>query len=473
MSWVLFYRRLWYVNKVILANKKKRKNYAVMSFPALWHVRIHPVCRKGKGKVTDMKKKGVLLLLGIMMTVSMTACGGDKNQDNGEATEIVETTETAEESRKTDVVAASSAFDLNASDYVELCDYSAIEAVITGDYEVTDADVKEYLEQMFNAYGPFYRADPDKTTVAEGDIVNVDYVGTLNGEAFEGGTAENQNIDVYGNCAAGGATGYIEGFTEGLKTAAVGDVIDCDVTFPEDYGSTELAGKEVVFTFTVNSIQKEMTIDDVDDAFAKEQFETDTVEEMYEQIRSYLEMTAEYNKESDTYKALQTYLVDNSKVEVPQDYLEARVADYKRQFIEGSCGGDASQLESYLNTYYGKTEEEMDASWKEGMESSIGLEFIMATIAEELDITVDEAEYEEYIQNVATNSGYESVEAMYELYGYGDAVYGEKYVKNLYRYDRALDKVLETAIVTVQEPAEDTEEVSESNEVVTEDTQAE
>lgn len=65
-----------------------------------------------------------------------------------------------------------------------------------------DQKVKDYFKQMFDNYGPFYTADPDKTTVEEGDIVNVDYVGKLDGTAFSGGTAENQNIDVYQNASA-------------------------------------------------------------------------------------------------------------------------------------------------------------------------------------------------------------------------------------------------------------------------------
>ena len=189
---------------------------------------------------------------------------------------------------------------------------------ITGDYDVDDQKVKDYFKQMFDNYGPFYTADPDKTTVEEGDIVNVDYVGKLDGTAFSGGTAQNQNIDVYQNASATG-TGYIDGFTDGLKGASVGDVIDCDVTFPDDYGNTDLAGKAVVFTFTVNSIQKEMTIDDVDDAFAKEQFQVDTVDEMYDQIRSYMESSAEYSKQKDTTTAVQNYLIDNCEAEVPEE----------------------------------------------------------------------------------------------------------------------------------------------------------
>lgn len=187
---------------------------------------------------------------------------------------------------------------------MKLCDYSAIPVTITGNYDVTDEDVQNYFEQLFTHRGPFYAVDDTKTTVEEGDIVNVDYVGKLDGEAFQGGTAENQNVDVSNNSAAGGSSSYIEGFTDDLLGASVGDVIDSHVTFPENYSSNkDLAGKEVVFTFTVNSIQKEIALEDVDDEFASENFGVDTLDEMYQQIREYLENTAAQNKISDTYSA--------------------------------------------------------------------------------------------------------------------------------------------------------------------------
>lgn len=262
-----------------------------------------------------MKKRTVALMLCAMMAFGAAGCGAkDADPAATEATESAASTEGIADSTVSGTITstpcASSAFDLRGSDYVTLCDYSAIPVTITGDYDVDDQKVKDYFKQMFDNYGPFYTADPDKTTVEEGDIVNVDYVGKLDGTAFSGGTAENQNIDVYQNASATG-TGYIDGFTDGLKGASVGDVIDCDVTFPDDYGNTDLAGKAVVFTFTVNSIQKEMTIDDVDDTFAKEQFQVDTVDEMYDQIRSYMESSAEYNKQKDTTTAVQNYLIDN------------------------------------------------------------------------------------------------------------------------------------------------------------------
>lgn len=396
-----------------------------------------------------MKKRIVALMLGMTMMMTAAACGS-KEGDTAEGTEVAETTE-AGETATGDVISASSAFDLKGSDYVELCDYNAIEVTITGEYDVTDEAVQEYFQQMFDAYGPFYTEDPDKTTISEGDIVDVDYVGTLDGVAFTGGTAEHQEIDVYNNCSVTGS-GYIEGFTEGLKGASVGDVIDCDVTFPENYGNTELAGKEVVFTFTVNAILKPMTIDEVDDTFAQEQFQEDTVDDMYAEIRDYMESSAAYNKERDTYLAVQEYLIENCTVEIPEDYLAARVGDYKKQYVKINCGGDESQLETYLSDYYGKTVAEMEEYWNEAMTESIQLELIMDAIVDELEIKVDDDELESYTQQMVTNNGYESAEAMYELYGYGDAAYGERYFRELYSYDLALEKVIENVTVKVEAP---------------------
>ena len=419
-----------------------------------------------------MKKRFVAVMLGmtIMMT-AVTGCGSKENSGTAESTEIVESTEAGEEStEKEKVTAASSVFDLKGSDYAKLCDYNAVEITITGDYDVTDEGVQEYFAEMFESYGPFYTEDADKTTIEEGDIVDVDYVGKLDGVAFDGGSAEHQLIDVYNNSSATGS-GYIEGFTDGLKGASVGDVIDCDATFPEDYGNTELAGKDVVFTFTVNSIQKEMTIDEVDDEFAKEQFQVDTVDEMYAQIREYMVSAAEYNKERDTYLALQNYLVDNCTVEAPEDYVSARVSDYKKQYIDQYCGGDESQLETYLSDYYGKTVAEMEEYWTEAMGKSVALELIMDAIVDELAITVDEEEFDAYVQQIVSNNGYESEDAMYEMYGYGDTAYGARYFKELYTYDLALEEILKTATVNIEEPAAETEEETEQAEETAEETE--
>lgn len=412
--------------------------------------------RQNLERKKSMKKKVVALLLVAMMAVTATGCGNKGTTDNVRGTEAVEATEST-----TDVTYETPSFDVNPSDYVTLCDYSNIEVNITGDYTVDDAKVKDYFSQIFTNYGPFYTADDTKTTVEEGDIVNVDYVGKLDGEAFDGGSAENQNIDVYNNSAAGGGSGYIDGFTDGLKGAKVGDVIDCNVTFPEDYTAENLAGKEVVFTFTVNSIQKEMALDDVDDNFAKEQFNVDTVDEMYDQIASMLKSSAESTKMSDTYSAIQDYLLENCKVEVPEDYLSARVNDYEKQFVQSKLSGNADGLEDYLSSNYNMTLDEARNEWTEGMKKNIQMEFIMQTIAEKENLSLDEDGYNTYIQNMISNNGFDSEEALYQNYGYNDPAFGEKYLKQIYVDNLALDQIRENAVVN-ETAAESTEAVTET-----------
>jgi FKBP-type peptidyl-prolyl cis-trans isomerase (trigger factor) len=244
----------------------------------------------------------------------------------------------------------------------------------------------------------------------------------------------------------------------------VGDVVDCDVTFPENYGNEDLAGKAVVFTFTVNSIQKEITLDDIDDEFAQEQFQVDSVEEMYDTIRTYITQVADYYKSQNTVSALQDYLVDNCQVEVPEDYLEARVSDYKRAFIESNCGGDESQLADIASTYYDvDTVEELEEEWRSSMEEGICLELIMDAIVEEMGLTVDETDYADYVTQMVEAGGYDDEDAMFELYGFGDLAYGKTYFKKLYLYDTALDKLMDNVTVNIEaeKPADETESVTE------------
>ena len=403
-----------------------------------------------------MKKRVLALMLCMMTAVSLTACG--EKDGSVEETEIVEGTEsTVAELPAVDLAK----YDYNVEEMVTLCDYSAVPLTITGDYDVTEQDVQDYFSQIFNAYGPFYTDDETKTTIEEGSIVKVDYVGKLDGEAFEGGSAEDQIIDVTNNSSVDG-TGYIEGFTAGLMGHSVGEEVDCDVTFPEEYQNADLAGKDVVFTFTIKAIEKEITLEEVDDDFAKEQFQTETKEEMFEQLRTYLEQSAESTKSSDTYEALQNYLLENCEVEIPEEFIEDKLTAFKNSFITAYCSGDASQYETTISTYYGYTAEEAEEMWREGLTQDTQIEFIMRAIAAKEGIELDEEGFNTYMENLVSYNGASSVDDIYENYGYGDAAYGEKYMQGIYLANLAMEKVKETAQITVEAPSEETVEATEA-----------
>ena len=398
-----------------------------------------------------MKKKIAALVLSMTTAFALVGCG-DKSDDI-ENTEIAESTESTEVAPLPEVDLAS--YELNPEEFVTLCEYSTIPVTLTGDYDISEEDAVEYFRQMFENYGPFYQADPSKTTIEEGDIANVDYVGKLDGVAFDGGSAENQNIDVSNNSSVDGGA-YIDGFTSGLLGASVGDVIDCDVTFPENYGNTDLAGKAVVFTFTVNSIQKEMEFEDVDDTFAQDYFQSESKDAMYAEIQESMQAAAENQRMNDLYTAVQDYLLANCTVDMPEDYFNDRYTAFKNMFITTYCGGDASQLESFLSTNYGYTMEDAETEWKATLTENVELEFIMMAIASKEGIEFDQEAYDAYMNNLVMYNGAEFVDAIYENYGYGDAAYGEKYMKDIYLANLALDKIQENAEITYA-PAEDTE----------------
>ena len=412
-----------------------------------------------------MKRRLLALLMCAVCMLSMTACG----TGNDEGTEIANGTEasdsvqvTTEDNMPSPELAK---YSFTYSDYVTLGDYSAIPVELSEDYEITDEDVENYIKEWFNYYGPFYKADDTKTVIEAGDIVNVDYVGKLDGVAFDGGTAKDQNIDVSGNCSADGTTRYIDGFTAGLLGAEVGTTVDCDVTFPENYGSEDLAGKAVVFTFTVNAIQKEIAFEEIDDDFAVNNADASSVEEMYTMVHTGLTEQAAYYKADEQNTAVQTYLLDVCTVEIPADYFADLMDAYRAMFIYEYCDGDEASLEEFLSTNYGYTIEQAEESWRQALQIEVKLEFILGAIAEELGITLNEEAYKTDLAEMLAYYGMTDETIVFESYGYGDAVFGEKRMKDMHIQSDVIEKLLETAIITIAKPEEATEA---STETVTE-----
>ncbi len=395
-----------------------------------------------------MKKRIMALLLCVVMVLTMTACGSS----NGNAQNGTESTEAVMP------VVDLAKYEYNYAEHVTLCDYTAIPVELAEDYEITEEDITSYVKEIFTYYGPFYVADENKMVVSEGDIVNVDYVGKLDGVAFEGGTAPNQNIDVSGNCAAGGYTSYIDGFTAGLMGAEVGTTVDCDVTFPENYGSEELAGKAVVFTFTVNSIQKEISFEEMDDAVVQENFGAASVEEFYATIREGLVGDSEYYKMQDCNEDIQQYLLDNCTVEIPADYFADLVNAFRTYYVWQNCDGDDTKLEEYLDTNFGYTLDQAETEWNEYLTLLVKLEFILGAIAEEMGLEIDAEAYEADLAEYVAYYGLENADPIFESYGYGDLVYGERMMKNGHLQNDVLEKLAEVAVITIAEPVEESTE---------------
>ena len=397
-----------------------------------------------------MKKRMIALLLCMTTVFAMTGCG---NGSNGSQ----KGTEAATESsvQETYNGPSSAQMDIDLSKQVtKLADYKGIDVTITGDYDVTDEQVNERTLAFLNYRGVKGAEVTDRDTVQDGDLVLVDYTGYHNDEAFDGGSATDVMIDVSNNCEATQQTGYIDGFSDGLIGAKVGEETSSDVKFPDEYSNNpDLAGEMTTFKFKVKGIYKALTLDDLTDAQVKENFsdaQIETKEDLIKNVRAMMESQASSSKSQDTVNKVQTYMLDNSEVTIPDDYLEARLAEYQAQFTRDNVG-ETQTLEEYL-TANNTTLEDQQKNWRTSLEKQIKLEFIFGRIAELEGLEIDQDKYEQFIDYIISsgNSELSTESAIYDYYGNGNKEDGKKNLKRLYLTNDALSFVVENANVTVQ-----------------------
>lgn len=394
-----------------------------------------------------MKKRMIALLLCMTTIFAMTGCGNGSQKGTESATES-----TAQETYNGP---SSAQMDIDLSKQVtKLADYKGIDVTITGDYDVTDDQVNERTLALLNYRGVKGAEVTDRDTVQDGDLVLVDYTGYHNNEAFDGGSATDVMIDVSNNCEATQQTGYIDGFSDGLIGAKVGEETSSDVKFPDEYSNNpDLAGEMTTFKFKVKGIYKALTLDDLTDAQVKKNFsdaQIETKEDLIKNVRAMMESQASSSKSQDTVNKVQTYMLDNSEVTIPDEYLEARLAEYQAQYTRDNVG-DTQTLEEYLQAN-NTTLADMQKTWKTNLEKQIKLEFIFDRIAELEGLEIDQDKYEQFIDYIISsgNSELSTEDAIYDYYGNGNKEDGKKNLKQLYLTNDALSFVVENANVTVQ-----------------------
>lgn len=394
-----------------------------------------------------MKKRMIALLLCMTTVFAMTGCGNGSQKGTEAATESsVQETYNGPSSAQMDI-------DLSKQ-VTKLADYKGIDVTITGDYDVTDEQVNERTLALLNYRGVKGAKVTDRDTVQDGDLVLVDYTGYHNNEAFDGGSATDVMIDVSNNCEATQQTGYIDGFSDGLIGAKVGEETSSDVKFPDEYSNNpDLAGEMTTFKFKVKGIYKALTLDDLTDAQVKKNFsdaQIETKEDLIKNVRAMMESQASSSKSQDTVNKVQNYMLDNSEVTIPDEYLEARLAEYQAQYTRDNVG-DTQTLEEYLQAN-NTTLANMQKTWKTSLEKQIKLEFIFDRIAELEGLEIDQDKYEQFIDYIISsgNSELSTESAIYDYYGNGNKEDGKKNLKRLYLTNDALSFVVENANVTVQ-----------------------
>ncbi|MDY5461741.1 MAG: FKBP-type peptidyl-prolyl cis-trans isomerase [Agathobacter sp.] len=397
-----------------------------------------------------MKKRMIALLLCMTTVFAMTGCG---NGSNGSQ----KGTEAATESsvQETYNGPSSAQMDIDLSKQVtKLADYKGIDVTITGDYDVTDEQVNERTLAFLNYRGVKGAEVTDRDTVQDGDLVLVDYTGYHNDEAFDGGSATDVMIDVSNNCEATQQTGYIDGFSDGLIGAKVGEETSSDVKFPDEYSNNpDLAGEMTTFKFKVKGIYKALTLDDLTDDQVKDNFTDagiETKEDLIKNVRAMLENQAASSKSQATINEVQNYMLDNSEVNIPDDYMKARLAEYQAQYTRDNCN-DTQTLEDYLKAN-NTTLADQQKTWKTNLEKQIKIEFIFGRIAELEKIKVDQDKFDQFINYIISSGNTEMTteSEVYDYYGNGNKEDGEKNLKQLYLDNNALSFVIENANVTVK-----------------------
>ncbi len=250
---------------------------------------------------------------------------------------------------------------------VKLGEYKGIE-VEKIDYTVTDEDVDKDIEAARNKNARLISVDD--RAAENGDILTIDFEGFCDGKPFDGGKGENYDLEL-------GSQTFIPGFEEQLVGAKLDADVDVNVTFPEEYHSKELAGKPALFKVKVKDI-KVRELPELDDDFASEVSEFDTLEEYKKDTRKKLEKAAEDKAKAETENAVVEKAIENAEFEIPDAMLEAQIDNIVRDFAQ-RLSYQGMNLEMYMQ-YTGQTpetfREQFKGQAKQQLEGSLVLEAI-------------------------------------------------------------------------------------------------
>ena len=319
----------------------------------------------------------------------------------------------------------------------DIPEYDASEYVTLGEYkdltvEVTPVEVTD--EQVMDKIASETKQTLTEGTVESGDTVNIDYVGKIDGEEFDGGSAEGYDLEI-GSCT------FIDGFEDGIIGMQVGDTKDLELKFPEDYHSTDLAGKDVVFTVTVNSISR---VPELTDEVADSVVEGMTAEAYQESVRQDLEDQAKESQKTEAEQKLLQAVYENATIDgYPEENLQYTIKRAK-DYYEWLASMYGMSLDDYLKNY-GMTQDEFNEQIQPVAEEALGEEMTLLAIAKEENIEVSDEEYEAGLARYAEAQGMDDPSKLEEAYG-------ENYIKNSLLQEKVLEFLYENA--TIEEVAE-------------------
>ena len=272
---------------------------------------------------------------------------------------------------------------------VTLGAYTNLGIVKTVD-EVTDDDVMADIERARDRASRWIEVS-DRAAKLD-DQVNINYAGFDGDNQFEGGTADNHDLIL-------GSGSFIPGFEEQLVGRNVGEDVEVNVTFPEEYHAKELAGKPVVFKVHINSI-REKEMPELDEDFVKEVSETaNTVDEYKAEIREKLEKQAENKAESAFESEVIETVVENAEIEIPDAMIEDSIDNMMRD-MEMRMAYQGLKLEDYFK-YTGQTMEQVREMYKPSAKEQVKTRLVIEAIMKKEEIKADDNEIDAEIGKYA------------------------------------------------------------------------
>lgn len=359
-----------------------------------------------------MKKNYRLLAAGLCTMMLIAGCGS-KGPDAETTTAPSETTgsQTETTAGETETYKKPSLSD-DYSAHVTLGEYKGI--TVTAPV-VTDEDLETRLAQMF------------RDTVENGDTVNIDFEGLKDGVAFEGGTASGQSLTI-------GSGSFIEGFEEGLVGAKVGETVNLDLTFPDPYtNNPDLAGQDVVFVVTVNSING-VSAAELTEEYVTANTEFANIEEYRASVRETLQQEKNNEKLSSVWASVKENATINS---YPEEEVKSYASEMNSYYLQ-MAAGNGLDLATLLS-FYGMSEEDFATDCQTYGEQVMEEYMILSEIAKVEGITVSDEDYRAELDEAIQTSG-QTEEALLEYYG------GEEALRETFLFNKVLEFLAEQAV---------------------------
>ena len=279
----------------------------------------------------------------------------------------------------------------------ELGKYKGVE-IKKIEYKVTDEDVEHELGHMQEHNSRLISVED--RPVEKGDIANINFEGFVDGVAFEGGKAENHELEI-------GSNTFIPGFEDQIIGMKIDEEKDIKVKFPDEYFSKDLAGKDATFKVKVNEIKKK-ELPKLDDEFAKDVSEFDTLKELKESIKEKQQKQNDERAKYETQDAVIKAVCENVKVDIPSGMIETETENMLKD-MEQRLAYQGLKLDQYLQMM-GKTREEMQKEYEPQATEAIKSRLALEAVIKAEKIEVPEIDVDEKIKEMAKNYGKENDE---------------------------------------------------------------